>query len=341
MKIASSTVAMVSNHLKENKHAVVEEFRVWANPPSRSTGIDTVELSGKTMPLSEEESSTASLDMEEVIQNDPKLFILKELIEALTGRQIKLYKGPETDDSPQNRAMEDLSRMDPPEGANRVGWGVQYEHHETYSEKERTAFAAAGIVKTADGREIPFSVRLNMSREFFQSTDISLRAGDALLDPLVINFNGNAAKLTDQKFAFDLDSDGIDENISFVAAGSGFLVFDRNADRKVNSGSELFGPATGNGFGELSALDETRDGWIDESDRGYARLYSWMKDENGQDALKGLKESGVGAIYLPAAETAFDVKNGNNETEGRIRRTGIYVSEDGRAGTIQQIDLAV
>ena len=41
-----------------------------------------------------------------------------------------------------------------------------------------------------------------MNREFVQSRDISLRAGDALLDPLVINFDGNAAELTDRKFAF-------------------------------------------------------------------------------------------------------------------------------------------
>ena len=42
-------------------------------------------------------------------------------------------------------------------------------------------------------------------------------------DPLVINFGGTAAQLTDQKFAFDIDSDGAEDSISFVGGASGFL----------------------------------------------------------------------------------------------------------------------
>jgi len=34
-------------------------------------------------------------------------------------------------------------------------------------------------VKTADGKEIKFTVDLRMSREFVQNTDLSIRAGDA------------------------------------------------------------------------------------------------------------------------------------------------------------------
>ena len=227
------------------------------------------------------------------------------------------------------------------EESNRVGWGIRYEYHETYLEKEATTFAAAGVIKTDDGQEIKFTLNLTMSREFYQSTDISVRAGDALLDPLVVNFAGNAATLTDQRFTFDLDSDGVDESMPFVAAGSGLLVLDRNGDQTVNNGGELFGPSTGNGFQELAVFDETKDGWIDENDSIYDRLSLWTKDELGGDHLHGLKTGGVGAIYVSAAETSFDLKNRENHLEGRVKRTGVYLSESGQAGTIQQIDVAV
>ena len=88
-------------------------------------------------------------------------------------------------------------------------------------------------------------------------------------------------------------------------------------------------------------MDETKDGWIDETDGEDKRLYIWTKDENGNDKLQGHKESGVGAIYTAAAETSFDLKNSDNTTNGRIKRTDLYISDNGSAGTIQQIDVAV
>ena len=68
------------------------------------------------------------------------------------------------------------------------------------------SFSSDGVVKTADGKEINFSVDLNMSREFASQQNVSIREGDAKkMDPLVINFDGKAPELTDTKFSFDLD----------------------------------------------------------------------------------------------------------------------------------------
>ena len=340
MKIGSSTIAMLANHFKDDKHTVTEDLRVWVDPPAQQSA-DTVQLSQQHKSLVEDKNTKlAALDADDAVKSDPKLLLIKKLIEALTGKEITLYKGPEIDASPQDVTITEALNNTPAQ-SNRAGWGARYEYHDTYSEKEQTAFAAGGIIKTADGKEIQFTLNLNMSREFVQSTDISVRAGDALLDPLVINFSGTAAELTDQKFAFDLNSDGVNEKMPFVAGGSGILVYDRNGNQQVNDGSEIFGPKTGNGFNELAALDETKDGWIDENDKSYNKLYIWTKDENGNDYLRGLKESGVGAIYIPAVETSFDLKDSNNTTKGQIKRTGIYLSENGSAGTVQQIDVAV
>ncbi len=342
MRIAGSTIAMTSTHFKEDTYTKVEELKVWMDPPDQASTGDTVQLSEQAKSIIDQrDGKTAALDPKEVIKNNSKLLIIQRLIEALTGTKITISSKHDPSGGPQVPVIDTLSNGAAAGESNRVGWGVQYEYHETYSETEQTTFAAGGIVKTADGQEIKFNLSLTMSREYVQSTDISVRAGDALLDPLVINFSGHAAELTDQKFAFDLDSDGVAEQMPFVAGGSGILVFDRNGDQKANNGTELFGPTTGDGFQELSALDQTKDGWIDENDGIYQQLYLWTKDGNGDDQLQGLQQSGVGAIAVPAVETSFDLKNQENQLVGRVNRTGIYLSENGQAGTVQQIDVAV
>ena len=53
-----------------------------------------------------------------------------------------------------------------------------------------------------------------------------------------------------------------------------------------------------------------------------------------------LKEAGVGALYLGSADTEFSLKDAANNTNGVIRRTGMFLYEDGSSGTMQQLDLA-
>jgi hypothetical protein len=119
----------------------------------------------------------------------------------------------------------------------------------SYTEAEQTTFAASGTVRTADGREIAFDLQLSMSRLYHEESSVSLRAGDAVraTDPLVLNFAGTAAQLTDQRFAFDLDADGSADQINFAGPGRGFLDFfdPRNKYGKVDNGRELFGPTSG------------------------------------------------------------------------------------------------
>jgi len=48
---------------------------------------------------------------------------------------------------------------------------------------------------------------------------------------------------------------------------------------------------------------------------------------------------GIGAIYLGHAHTEFNVNDEENTTLGQITDTGVYLHEDGRVGTIQELDL--
>jgi hypothetical protein len=218
--------------------------------------------------------------------------------------------------------------------------GIIYDHYESHYEYESTSFAADGVIQTADGKTIDISVQLNMTREFMSEQSISIRAGDALKDPLMLNFNGSAADITQRDFSFDIDVDGRKDQIAFAGQNSGFLALDKNGDQQINDGSELFGALSGNGFADLAQYDKDGNSWIDENDAIYKNLRIWMKDGNGEDRLFSLGEMGVGAIYLNHIDTPFSLKNTENELLGQVRASGIFLGEDGSVGTVQQVDLA-
>lgn len=117
-----------------------------------------------------------------------------------------------------------------------------------------------------------------LSREFISRNSLSIRAGDALIDPLVINYGSASASVTRVKYEFDIDADGTLDQISFAGPGSEFLALDLNNDGIINDGRELFGPNSGDGFSDLAEYDLDKNGWIDENDAIYEKLRIWTKD---------------------------------------------------------------
>lgn len=220
-------------------------------------------------------------------------------------------------------------------------YGGQYTSEYYYSEHETTNFTTQGVVKTSDGRQISFNVDLTLSRTFTEYASEKIDFGaPRMVDPLVINLDVPSADVRDQKFMFDLDADGHAEAISRLGAGSGFLALDKNADGRINDGSELFGARSGNGFADLANYDKDGNGWIDEADEIFDQLMIWTKDENGKDQLIGLGQAGVGAIYLGSKDTQFSLNNAHNETNAMVRKTGMFLYENGMTGTLQQLDFA-
>lgn len=216
-------------------------------------------------------------------------------------------------------------------------------------EQEDTSFSTVGTVRTKDGREINFNVNVNMSRrcEEYYREELNV-AQFALYDPLVINLDTDATELSDQTFYFDLDADGEEEEISMLK-GSGYLALDKNGDGVINDGSELFGTGNGDGFADLARYDEDGNGWIDENDSIWSKLKIWCKDEKGNDVLYKLSDKGVGAICLQNVSTDFTLQGDRtardgateaNATNGAIRKTGIFLYENGNVGTVQHVDMA-
>lgn len=218
---------------------------------------------------------------------------------------------------------------------------TRYANYFTYNENETMSFSAQGKVQTSDGRTIDFSMDLTLSRSFTEQTSSFIDYTQPVFcDPLVINLDTASVNVTDQKFFFDLDSDGEEEEISMPDSGSGYLALDKNEDGIINNGSELFGTQSGNGFADLALYDIDKNGWIDEADEIFDKLKIWTMDSDGNQKLLGLKEAGVGALYLGSAAADFSLKDETNATKAIIRATGMFLYEDGRTGTMQQLDLA-
>ncbi len=219
-------------------------------------------------------------------------------------------------------------------------WHVTTQSSVTYRESEELSFETTGKVVTADGRTIDFNMELQMSREYqLQTEELTKGVQVIMTDPLVISLDSNPISVSDQKWQFDIDGDGSEDSISMLSEGAGFLAYDQNGDGKINNGTELFGAKTGNGFADLAMYDEDGNGWIDENDSIYNKLSVWKKDSTGQDTLISLKSANVGAIYLQNVISNFDLKDKENEKQAQIRRSGVYLSEDGQARTIQQLDM--
>lgn len=207
-------------------------------------------------------------------------------------------------------------------------------------EAEQTDFKTTGTVKTADGRELNFQVSLSMSREFESRFYEDLQTVSfKMCDPLVINLDSSPASVSDMHFYFDIDADGEEDEISSLGAGSGFLALDKNEDGVINDGRELFGTKSGDGFRDLAEYDEDGNGWIDENDSIFAKLKIWCFDEKGEGKLYSLADKGVGAICLQNADTEFSLKNPSGMTNAAIRKSGVFLYENGLAGTIQHVDM--
>lgn len=223
-------------------------------------------------------------------------------------------------------------------------WTRQTTESITVSETETTCFNSTGSVVTSDGRIIDFNISMEMSRSFTETIEaISSETQYILTDPLVIQLDNAPETISDQTWFFDIDSDGVKDEISQLAKGNGFLALDANGNGQIDDGNELFGTQSGNGFKDLSAYDEDNNGWIDENDAVYSKLKIWAKDASGQDRLLDLQQADIGAIYLGSATTQFSHNDRtNNNTQAMVRQTGFYLHEStGQAGIVQQIDFAV
>jgi hypothetical protein len=348
MKIADYSLTLQVSHERSQKTSVKESLRIQVNFPSPDPPLESTQVSISFAALQKQASATATLD--DALHSgtiDPKSQILILLIEKITGRKVQVFNASElmiSGKTPVDGTMQasDLKAAQP-NLPPKISYSSDYSKESSYTESEQTTMQASGTIFTSDGKEISFSLNLIMQHQYSQTSTTSLHIGDPVrkTDPLVINFNGTAAQLSDQRFAFDLNSNGKTEQINAPQSGSGFLALDKNEDGKIGNGNELFGPATGNGFRELAQYDDNHDGWIDETDPIFNHLKVWTKNAGNNDQLSSLTSIGIGAISLQSISTPFDIKNTSNQLLGSVLSSSVALNNNGSINSVQQIDLTV
>ncbi len=264
---------------------------------------------------------------------DPKLRTMVAILEELTGKKISMKSFRSDGSASLQRQSADEN------GEKRFGWGLEITNEYSLHEEQSLDINSSGSVRTEDGKEIDFTLNVQFHREFSLTQSTKFRAGDALSDPLVISLDGNAP-IGQGRFDFDLIKGGAIEHIPNLSTNSGFLTLDKNNDGKVNDGSELFGPKSGDGFTELAKLDEDKNGWIDENDSSFKSLKLWVKTAEDDKTIT-LKEAGIGALSLDAVKGSFDFKDSSNTTIAQLQKTSVALSENGEAKALFGLDVAV
>lgn len=309
MKIQESTVQLSASH--EASRSQTLEI---------TSQMDFREMFGSLATARTEQETEIRQRMEKLLQS-----LLEAIMAALDGKKCG-----------EKLAVAEILPVatSPAASGRQISW--QREQTETISESEKTSVCGRGCVKTSDGRDIAFDFSLQLQRDYSSRKTTNESGTIALRDPLVLSFGGKSCELSGQRQAFDLDADGVAEPIPGLGAASGFLVFDRNGNGKADNGSELFGVASGDGFADLAKLDSDHNGWIDEADPAFGQLAVWSGDD-----FRSLAGRGVGALYVNAVGAPFSLKTPGNELLGQIREAGLYLSEAGEVGHLQQVDLAV
>ncbi len=278
-----------------------------------------------------------------------KLDLLHELMNALFGTDYDFDRDyfaefyglePKGSTSIQNPHFKSIFKP-----SNKPNFDViEFNHSSVDVEYERSSveFQASGKIQTADGKTINLNLNFKAMNESFKYNasriDLKLMKRKPI-DPLVINLNSESFGLSDITIDFDLNVDGIIDKINLPNQNMGFLALDKNKNGIIDDGSELFGTQSGDGFKDLAQYDEDNNGWIDENDAVFSKLKLWVSNENGQ-RLISLKDAKVGAICLKSEDTAMVFKKEDVE-KGKLQKTGIFLHENGKAGTIHHIDLSI
>lgn len=360
MKIAASDLALQTKHLARTRQENSESLRAWrgqrpdfegqrGNPTTISPMARQALAREAAVPPAPTSASCGAANAVEsaceAAENDPYIVLIKRMLELLTGEEVRTIDLEEFSAGIRQVESQSTTAGVGATTAGQAGWGVEYDYHAIREEFEQTTFSAEGTIRTADGQEISFKLDVEMTRHYREETNVSLRAGDAVRkDPLVINFGGTAAQLDGQagrRFRFDLDGDGRKELLPLFASGSGYLAFDRNGNGRIDSGKELFGPQTGNGFAELARLDSDGNGWIDENDADFGKLSVWTPAADGDGQLQPLAALGIGALGLARVATPFALRGERNADLGVVKASGVYLTEAGQSGSLQEIDLTV
>ena len=358
MHIVSSSINLQSQYTRESSItrslARQEQEPESADSPDQSTREESISTTSITIETSLSSSTSISEPVPQPhasesplsTSEDPDVRLIRQLLENLTGRDIPSQTIDLSQATPIEIAISSMEIEPIPLSAEAVEASIAVLDTAritsapfstlsiTESVKEFSSFSAAGSILLDDGREIQLEMDKVSYNEY--TLDISAR----FRDPLMVQLTDEPINLTNDTVEFDLNADGEKEEVHFATGNSKFLAFDRDGNGKIDDGSELFGAITGDGYQELAQYDDDGNGFIDSGDRIFDKLSLLSKNENGEDELMTLKDSGIGAFYLNRIATPQSLIE-NEEVAAQVRSSSIYIKENGEVGSTHQVDLRV
>ncbi|MFP4276394.1 MAG: hypothetical protein ACLFQC_02200 [Wenzhouxiangella sp.] len=340
MRIESSELSLSAGsafkRLTREVDTQIRQTRIDAG--SVPAGGVSLDISSAARSMAAESSLSAppsSAKDEETVTIDPRVLLAARILARFFGRDITLFVM-------RKDSAESVQETAAPTQELGAETAVRISRTRVVAETESLRFEAKGRVQTADGRAIDIDLRLELDRAWFEVSQLDMNAVQPRLqDPLVLNLDAASARLRPERFEFDLAASGRRDSLPVLDGASGYLARDANGNGKIDDGSELFGALSGDGFADLQALDSDSNGWLDAADLAFESLGVWIDAGTSGARLESLKQVGIGAISLDNVTSSFALTNARNDLLGQLRSTGVFLYEDGRAGTVQQLDLAV
>lgn len=198
-----------------------------------------------------------------------------------------------------------------------------------------------GTIVASDGTKKQLDISIGISQSFMQNLQISgvgnNTQGNAqtpnqnVIDPLVIDYEGNGTELSDTKMQFDLDSDGTPDQIATLKKDLDSWRLTKTMMVKSMMAVSFWNKKW-DGFKDLSVYDSNKDGKIDKEDPIYDKLRIWTPDGNGEGKLVGLGEKDIGVIYLNPKESEELMRGENGDLLGIKRKSADFLFENGKDG---------
>lgn len=346
MKILTSEVSMDTHTSRQFDHKVSSQ----SNFDFKSFLINNSEIENeKSVPkvLKTEQKEIVDDEKDLSIHDLLNKFIIEILLSRFLGREqkdIKLYPNESCHcDNKDENYFENKAAK--PRTIIETKIRFEQETTQEYYKKNSIEFNTKAIIKTSD-KDLEIDLNLSYTQEFYESYKEKISFEKTVfIDPLIIHYDLTSNyfdSISDElTFEFDINSNGDNENIPLLKEGSGFLALDKNSNGTIDNGTELFGPKTNKGFNELKEYDKDQNNWIDENDSIFKDLRIWSKNEKGDDTLVTLGNANVGAIYLGDVASTFNYDKSVNEGLAHLKRSSIFLTEEGKAGLITSVDFAV
>ena len=187
MKIASSALNLRAQHSATRVQSQSSRMEMWvgqrtasARPAQAPVRISEAARQAAAQPLAGTQRTRTATPADAMENLTPHLAMVRDLIERMTG-VVAQISHLQAEPAPAAVEFAPASPSPAPQAARSAGFGLVVEQRTVLEESEHTQFAAEGVVRTADGQEIRFTLQLDIQRTYREETWISLRLGDAVI----------------------------------------------------------------------------------------------------------------------------------------------------------------